>query len=57
MGGNQNTGSSESSCLLHWSCTVPGSPVLCAGEINCACPLFPSETPPKAGLDLEACLK
>lgn len=57
MGGNQNIDSSKSSCLLHWSCTVSGSSVFSAGEVNCECPLFPSETPPKAGLDLEACLK
>lgn len=46
-----------SSCLLHWSCTVSGSSVFSAGEVHCACPLFPSDTSPKAGLDLEACLK
>lgn len=46
-----------SSCLLHWSCTVSGSSVFDAGEAHCACPLFPSETSPKIGLDLAACLK
>lgn len=56
-GGNQNTESSKSSCLLHWPCTVLGSSVFSTGEVNCAHPLFPSETPPKAGLDLKACLK
>lgn len=40
-------------CIGHALCWEV--PFLAQG--NRACPLFPSETPPKAGLDLEACLK
>lgn len=56
MGGNQNTDSSEflfTALVMH----CVGSSVFSAGEVHCACPLFPSETSPKVGLDLAACLK